>query len=105
MLCDAHCHPFDLLDYTSGDLLIPPEGVICASSSCDLEQFEYCEKAGGALGFAIHPQLPAGLSDADGHEQNLIYDELFPLIEKLAKENRLDDRGTLSPMLDEVHAR
>jgi TatD DNase family protein len=116
MLCDAHCHPFDLLDNLSRDELESGiRGIACAASSWNLEQFEYHEslskkvasqdadpqnRAPVVLCFAVHPQFPAcSASDflpEDGQSHNTAQysdDVLLPLLEKLAIEKRLHAIG------------
>jgi TatD DNase family protein len=68
MLCDAHCHPYDLLSHLpEAENERQQLNVICAASSSNPEEFEYNEqlslqaKESGAapilLCYAIHPQM------------------------------------------------
>jgi TatD DNase family protein len=109
MFCDSHCHPFDLLSYLGKDELESSrKETACAASSWNREQFEYHESlakkaesqyAPVFLCFAVHPQLPAFVLSArkksgDSQESNYdIEDKLLPLLESLARENRLDAVG------------
>jgi TatD DNase family protein len=119
MLCDAHCHPFNLLDYLGKDDLVSRmSGIAFAASSWNLEQFEYHEnlakkaasqddnprgRAPVVLCFAVHPQFPActlmpDLLPEDGQGRNnyqYIDDVLLPLLEKLAAEKRLHAVGEI----------
>ena len=58
MLTDAHCHPHDLAAcFPAAEEERRRLGVICASSACSMEEFEYCEKLPGvAPCFGVHPQ-------------------------------------------------
>ena len=110
MLCDAHCHPFDLLDYIdSYKLESLRKETACAASSWNREQFEYHEglakkskdsgQATLVLCCAVHPQLPLFLlsgQNAGPEKQDpafRIKNEFFPLLENLAAEKRLDALG------------
>ncbi|MDR1586587.1 MAG: TatD family hydrolase, partial [Treponema sp.] len=100
MLCDAHCHPFDL------DRIFPGAGeerrrlgVFCAASATGLEEFEYNERLAGAaeappllLCYAVHPQLPAALSLAPSDARGSL-DESLGALDTLAREGRLDAVG------------
>ena len=115
MLCDAHCHPFDLRKYISDDNIESCFGkTAAASSSCTMEQFEYNENLSRRLiahnniplklCFAVHPQYPAcsHLNETDNRRH--IYDVLFPALEKLAMENRLDAVGEAGfDLFDDYH--
>ncbi|MDR0313184.1 MAG: TatD family hydrolase [Treponema sp.] len=113
MLCDAHCHPYDLLSHLSkNELEAGMSEIAFAASSWNLEQFEYHEslarkaasqdiegqsRAPVVLCFAVHPQFPAssllpGVSQGrnDGH---YIDNVLLPLLENLAAEKRLHAIG------------
>ena len=110
MFCDAHCHPFDLLDFINeNELETMLNGITCVTSSWDLEQFEYSERLAARTaaaetarvipGYAIHPQLPLFVSGdfkKPPEERQRDYDihgTLLPLLEKLAAEKRLGAVG------------
>jgi TatD DNase family protein len=102
MFVDAHCHPFDLaarLGLGAAALSAEEErrnlGVICASSSSALEEFEYCEglsvqaNADNAAPllpcFAVHPQMAA---DQGASDQKKLRDSLS-VLDMLAAQGRL----------------
>jgi TatD DNase family protein len=102
ILTDAHCHPFDLLDYLpDAEAERRKHRTACAASSWNREQFEYIEALALQAEaenipplvrcFAVHPQLPAGPDP--GEREILIRDELLPLLESLAGSGRLDAVG------------
>jgi len=111
MLCDAHCHPFDLFDHLNGEELENClRGVAVAASSWNREQFEYheslalkmksCGSIPPVLCFAVHPQFPACSLSPDfltsvpeNLRGNYISDVLLPLLESLAREKRLGAIG------------
>ena len=97
-MTDAHCHPWDLLEYAENAEAERREtGTACAASSWNREQFEYHESLAqkareeGAprvfCCFALHPQLSAldngGFSPGAGLE----------LLQCLAAAGRLDAIG------------
>ena len=95
-MIDAHCHPWDLLEYLPGAEDERREtGTAVAASSWNMDQFAYNEGlAKKALMdgspplfccFALHPQL-----SADG---NFPFREGLELLESLAAEGRLDAVG------------
>ena len=97
MPSDAHCHPFNLLDhYPEAEDSRRELGILCASSSCTKEQFEYHEglakraAADGAapvlLCFGVHPQSPAGTSEGESRNG-------LKLLQELANNDRLDGVG------------
>jgi TatD DNase family protein len=91
MLCDAHCHPFDL-----GRVFPGAEeerrglGVFCAASAADPGEFEYNEGLAAAgtppllRCYAVHPQLPAARGN---------FSESLDALDALAREGRLDAVG------------
>jgi TatD DNase family protein len=95
-MTDAHCHPWDLLDF---DKLAEEKrrktGTAAAASAWNREQFEYHEylarkaKEDGAPSlfrcFALHPQLSG--------EKNFSPSEGIELLNSLAAEERLDAVG------------
>ena len=94
MFVDAHCHPFDLKDYSpQAEEERRKLGVICASSAAVLEEFEYCErlsnqaKADNAAPllpcFAVHPQMPLVMG-----AHNLLQESLS-VLDTLAAQKRL----------------
>jgi TatD DNase family protein len=95
MLTDAHCHPFDLLEYfPAAEDERQQLGVMCASSATALEEFTYCEnlsrRADSAAPilpcFAIHPQLPSMRKSAVASGQ-------LEIAENLAAQGRLAALG------------
>ena len=87
-MTDAHCHPWDLLEYLSAaEDERRGTGTACVASSWNLEQFEYHEglaqkaRQDGAPplfpGFALHPQLSPSFSGG------------LELLESLAAKGRL----------------
>jgi len=95
-MTDAHCHPWDLLEYLpDAEKERRETGTACAASSWNREQFEYHEalakkarEEGAPLVFccfALHPQLSAekGFSPGAGLE----------LLDSLAAQGRLDAVG------------
>ena len=97
-MTDAHCHPWDLLEFLQdAEAERRKTGTACAASSWNREQFEYHEalalKAREEAAphlfccFALHPQLSAvddgEFSPRDGLE----------LLQSLAAEGRLDAVG------------
>ena len=99
-MTDAHCHPWDLLEYAAGAEAERLEtGTACAASSWNREQFEYHERLAqkareeGAppvfCCFALHPQLSASCLGSG---------DFFPsagieLLQSLAADGRLDAVG------------
>ena len=100
-MTDAHCHPHDLLKFLENAEDERREtGTACASSSWNLEEFEYCEALKKMavleaapplfLCFALHPQLSGDnefLSSASEPSGGL------ELLNTLATEGRLDAVG------------
>jgi TatD DNase family protein len=85
MLTDAHCHPFDLLEYfPAAEDERRQLGAMCAASSTTPEEFTYCEdlsRLSNAAApilpcFAVHPQLPSMKKIANVSEQLGIAEEL-----------------------------
>ena len=119
MLCDAHCHPFDLAEcFPSAEEERRRLGVLCAASATAPDEFEYCmelsrlAKENDAAPllpcFAIHPQLPANVisqrrkdakSYASSANSSLLsapqrlceshFEESLELLETLAVQGRL----------------
>jgi TatD DNase family protein len=96
MLTDAHCHPFNLLEYfPSAEDQRRQLGVICAANATTLEEFTYCEqhalkakddKVAPLLPcFGVHPQMPLVMNNA-------VQDSLA-VLETLAAEGRLAGVG------------
>jgi TatD DNase family protein len=91
MLTDAHCHPFDLLEHLSAAEDERRQlGVMCAASATTRAEFTYCENlfrlsnaAAPVLPcFAIHPQTPSMIKNANVSEQ-------LGIAENLAAQGRL----------------
>ncbi|MDR2133520.1 MAG: TatD family hydrolase [Treponema sp.] len=90
MLCDAHCHPFDL------ERIFPGAeeerrrlGIFCAASAADPGEFEYNEGLAAAgppllCCYAVHPQLPAARGNCS---------ESLDALDALARAGRLDAVG------------
>ena len=97
-MTDAHCHPWNLLEYaTAAEAERRETGTACAASSWNLEQFEYhetlarkaCEEGAPRVFccFALHPQLSA-LDNG-----NFSLGAGFELLHSLAAAGRLDAVG------------
>ena len=97
-MTDAHCHPWDLLEFlVDAEAERRETGTACAASSWNLEQFEYNEtlakkaREEGApplfCCFALHPQLSALDNDDFSPKAGL------DLLQSLAADGRLDAVG------------
>ena len=104
MYIDAHCHPFNCLEYMSKDEIETRGNIAIAASSWNPEQFEYhkslAENAatkGNApvvLCFAVHPQFPS-YSAKENTDKSPYYidDVLLPFMENLAEKKQLHAIG------------
>ena len=97
-MTDAHCHPWDLLEYAaSAETERRESGTACAASSWNREQFEYheglarkaCEEGAPPLFccFALHPQLCAPDNGEFSPREGLEF------LQSLAASGRLDAVG------------
>lgn len=92
MLCDAHCHPFDLaVCFPKSEKERRSLGIACAASATTGRELAFCEELSG-LGdpplfpcFAVHPQMPAAKPEWVGADASR---HLEPLAE-LAESGRL----------------
>jgi TatD DNase family protein len=104
-MTDAHCHPWDLLEYLKNAEEERREtGTACAASSYSKQQFEYheslAEKARqeGAprlfCCFALHPQLSASFLEKDySSEGDISLSSGLELLQSLGLQGRLDAVG------------
>jgi len=102
-MTDAHCHPWDLLEYLpAAEKERRETGTACAANSWNLEQFEYHEglakkaREEGAppvyCCFALHPQLSSDfMNDTPG--AGFTVGAGLELLKSLASEGRLDAVG------------
>ena len=104
-MTDAHCHPWDLLEFRkNAEEERRNTGTACAASSWNLQQFEYHEGLAKNAReddapplfccFALHPQLaPEFLKGADPQDKSFSLSSGLELLETLAAESRLDAVG------------
>ena len=112
-MTDAHCHPWDLLEYLSdAEEQRRQTGTACAASSWNLEEFEYNESLANKAReddapavfccFALHPQLSPhflkknGSIDYTGYPEGsreFSLSEGLELLQSLAADGRLDAVG------------
>jgi TatD DNase family protein len=97
MLTDAHCHPYDLAGvFPAAEDERRQLGVMCASSSTTLAEFEYCEKLASPIlpCFAVHPQYPVSSEQlAVSSEDPFPHSLLLDVLEMLASGGRLAGVG------------
>ena len=101
-MTDAHCHPWDLIEYLKNAEEERREtGTACAASSWNREQFEYHEELAKKARedvapplfccFALHPQLSPDFLENGKREFSL--SEGIGVLNTLAAEGRLDAVG------------
>ena len=104
-MTDAHCHPWDLLEYLpAAEEERRRTGTACAANAWNLEQFQYHENlAGKAIAegappvfccFALHPQLSTAFLEGSGHPGvDFSLSAGLDLLHSLGAEGRLDAVG------------